>query len=157
MLLLATEGAGDVYHIARGNRARLYDLHYRKPTPLVPLCDIVEIAGRLDWRGGERTPLDEGAVRAAAARVRDEGFGAVAVALLFSFLNPAHELRVEEILREELDGVDGLALAPRRPRMAGVRTHLVGGRRGVHGAGHPALPRTAAGRDGARGSPSRCT
>src|SRR6476660_8356193 len=50
-------------------------------------------------------PLDESAVRTAAARVRDEGFGAVAVALLFSFLNPAHELRVEEILREELDGV----------------------------------------------------
>ena len=105
VLLLATEGAGDVYHIARGNRARLYDLHYRKPRPLVPLSDIVEIPGRLDWRGEERTPLDEAAVRAAAARVRDEGFGAVAVALLFSFLNPAHELRVEEILREELDGV----------------------------------------------------
>jgi N-methylhydantoinase A len=105
VLLLATEGAGDVYHIARGNRARLYDLHYRKPRPLVPLSDIVEIAGRLDWRGEERTPLDEDAVRAAAARVRDEGFGAVAVALLFSFLNPAHELRVEEILLEELDGV----------------------------------------------------
>jgi len=105
VLLLATEGAGDVYHIARGNRARLYDLHYRKPRPLVPLSDIVELPGRLDWRGEERVPLDEGAVRAAAARVRDEGFGAVAVALLFSFLNPAHELRVEEILREELDGV----------------------------------------------------
>src|SRR5579872_550610 len=66
VLLLATEGAGDVYHIARGNRARLYDLHYRKPTPLVPLSDIVEIPGRLDWRGEERAPLDEAAVRAAA-------------------------------------------------------------------------------------------
>lgn len=105
VLLLATEGAGDVYHIARGNRARLYDLHYRKPTPLVPLSDIVEIPGRLDWRGEERAPLDEGAVRAAAARARDEGFGAVAVALLFSFLNPDHELRVEEIMRDELNGV----------------------------------------------------
>jgi N-methylhydantoinase A len=105
VMLLATEGAGDVYHIARGNRARLYDLHYRKPRPLVPLSDIVEIPGRLDWRGEERVGLDEGAVRAAAARARDEGFGAVAVALLFSFLNPAHELRVEEILGEELDGV----------------------------------------------------
>ena len=105
VLLLATEGAGDVYHIARGNRARLYDLHYRKPRPLVPLSDIVEIPGRLDWRGEERTPLDEAAVRAAAVRVRDEGFGAVAVALLFSFLDPAHELRVEEILRDEVDGV----------------------------------------------------
>ena len=105
VMLLATEGAGDVYHIARGNRARLYDLHYRKPQPLVPLSDIVEIPGRLDWRGEERVPLDEAAVRAAAARARSEGFGAVAVALLFSFLNPEHELRVEEILLEELDGV----------------------------------------------------
>ena len=35
VLLLATAGAGDVYHIARGNRTRLYDIHYRKPTPLV--------------------------------------------------------------------------------------------------------------------------
>jgi N-methylhydantoinase A len=105
VLLLATEGAGDVYHIARGNRARLYDLHYRKPTPLVPLSDIVEIPGRLDWRGEERVPLDEAAVRAAVARARSEGFGAVAVSLLFSFLNPEHELRVEQIMREELDGV----------------------------------------------------
>ena len=54
---------------------------------------------------GSCTPLDEEAVRAAAARVRDEGFGAVAVALLFCYLDPAHELRVEEILREELDEV----------------------------------------------------
>jgi len=27
VLLLATEGAGDVYHLARGNRTRLYDIH----------------------------------------------------------------------------------------------------------------------------------
>jgi N-methylhydantoinase A len=105
VLLLATEGAGDVYHIARGNRARLYDLHYRKPKPLVPLSDIVEIPGRLDWRGEERVPLDEAAVRGAAERARSEGFGAVAVGLLFSFLNPEHELRVEQIMREELEGV----------------------------------------------------
>lgn len=105
VLLLGTEGAADVYHIARGNRLRLYDLHYRKPEPLVPLGDIVEIPGRLDYQGEERVPLDEDAVRAAAQRVRDEGFGAVAISFLFSFLNPAHELRAAEILREELDGV----------------------------------------------------
>ncbi len=102
VLLLATEGAGDVYHIARGNRMRLYDLHYRKPRPLVPLGDIVELPGRLDYTGAERTPLDEEAVRAVAARFRGEQFGAIAVALLFSYLNPAHELRVEQLLREEL-------------------------------------------------------
>ena len=151
VLLLATAGAGDVYHIARGNRARLYDLHYRKPTPLVPLSDIVEIAGRLDWRGEERTPLDEGAVRAAAARVRDEGFGAVAVALLFSFLNPVHELRVEEILLEELDGVT-ISLSHRvarewreyeRTSSAVVEAYTA--------PVDPPLPRTAAVGDGAAG------
>ena len=82
-----------VYHIARGNRTRLYDVHYRKPTPLVPRSDIVEIGGRLDYAGEELEPLDEAAIRAAAQRVKDEGFGAVAVAFLFSYLNPSHELR----------------------------------------------------------------
>jgi N-methylhydantoinase A len=105
ILLLATRGAGDVYHIARGNRLRLYDIHYRKPTPLVPRSDIVEIGGRLNYAGEELEPLDEEAIRAAARRAKEEGFGAVAVAFLFSFLNPAHELRAGEILAEELDGV----------------------------------------------------
>jgi N-methylhydantoinase A len=105
VLLLATRGAGDVYHIARGNRLRLYDIHYRKPTPLVPRSNIVEIGGRLNYAGEELEPLDEDAVRAAARRVRDEEFGAVAVAFLFSYLNPAHELRAGEILAEELPDV----------------------------------------------------
>jgi N-methylhydantoinase A len=101
VVLLATEGAGDVYHIARGNRTRLYDVHFRKPTPLVPRRDIVEIAGRLDSAGQELTPLDEEAVRAAARRARDEGAGGIAVAFLFSFLNPAHELRAAELIAQE--------------------------------------------------------
>src|SRR5690606_23464094 len=105
VLLLATRGAGDIYHIARGNRTRLYDIHYRKPTPLVPRADIVEVGGRLNYAGDELEPLDEEAIRAAARRARDEGFGAVAVAFLFSYLNPAHELRAGEILAEEIDGV----------------------------------------------------
>jgi N-methylhydantoinase A len=105
VLLLATRGAGDVYHVARGNRTRLYDVHFRKPEPLLPRADIVEIGGRLDYAGAELEPLDEDAVYAAARRARDEGFGAVAVAFLFSYLNPEHELRAEEIVRHELGGV----------------------------------------------------
>ncbi|GAB3509498.1 hydantoinase/oxoprolinase family protein [Amycolatopsis cihanbeyliensis] len=102
VLLLATAGAGDTYHIARGPRTRLYDLHYRKPEPLVPLRDIVEVGGRIGAAGEELDPLDEAAVRAAARRYRTEGFGAIAVGYLFSYANPAHERRTREILREEL-------------------------------------------------------
>jgi N-methylhydantoinase A len=102
VLLLATEGAADVYHIARGPRTRLYDLHYRKPRPLVPLRDIVRVRGRIDAAGQEIEPLDEAAVRRAASRYREEGFGAIAVGYLFSHVDPRHELRTAEILTEEL-------------------------------------------------------
>jgi N-methylhydantoinase A len=102
VLLLATQGAGDVYHIARGNRTRLYDIHFRKTEPLVPKHDIVEIKGRLNYRGEERIELDEQGIRDVAARVADEGFGAVAVAFLFSYVNPDHELQTARILHESL-------------------------------------------------------
>jgi N-methylhydantoinase A len=102
VLLLASAGAGDTYHIARGPRWRLYDLHYRKPDPLVPRRDVVEIGGRFSAEGEQLQPLDEDAVRAAAVRVRDEGFGAVAVGFLFSYKNASHELRARQILVEEL-------------------------------------------------------
>ncbi|GAA2269239.1 hydantoinase/oxoprolinase family protein [Nonomuraea roseoviolacea subsp. roseoviolacea] len=102
VLLLAGKGAGDVYRIARGNRDRMFDLRYRKPVPLVPGEDVAEVDGRLDWRGEELVPLDEDGVRRAARRVREEGFDAVAVCLLFSYADPRHEVRAGEILREEL-------------------------------------------------------
>ncbi|MTD15577.1 hydantoinase/oxoprolinase family protein [Nakamurella sp. YIM 132087] len=102
VLLLGTAGLEDTYHIARGPRLRLYDLHYRKPEPLVPRRDVVGIGGRIAADGAELTPLDEDAVRAAAGTAKERGLGAVAVAFLFSYANPAHELRAREILLEEL-------------------------------------------------------
>jgi len=116
VLLLATAGAGDVYHIARGNRTRLYDIHFRKPTPLVPRADIVEIGGRLNYAGEELASLDREAVRAAARRARDEGIGALAVAFLFSYINPAHELDAESILQEELGDDVSISLSHRIAR-----------------------------------------
>ncbi len=101
VLLLATEGVGDIYHIARSDGRGPFDIQYRKPAPLVPRADIVEIPGRLNATGAELEPLDDAALRAAARRAVDEGFDAVAVAFLFSYVNPAHELRAEAVLREE--------------------------------------------------------
>jgi N-methylhydantoinase A len=116
VLLVATEGAGDVYHIARGNRTRLYDIHFRKPEPLLPRADIVEIAGRFDYAGAELEALDEDAIRAAARRARADGFGAIAVAFLFSYVNPDHELLAEAILREELGDSVTISLSHRVAR-----------------------------------------
>jgi N-methylhydantoinase A len=105
VLLISTAGVGDVYHIARGNRMSMYNVHYRKPAPLVSLRDIVEVRGRLDYVGNELEPLDERDVEVAIERVRNEDFGAVAVAFLFSYVNSAHEARVAEMFAESLPEV----------------------------------------------------
>lgn len=102
VLLLAPAGLEDVYHIARGPRHELYNAQYRKPAPLIDRRDVVGIPGRLQYDGAEIAPLDEAAVRAAAERAREEEYGAIAVAYLFSYKNPAHELRTREIVQEVL-------------------------------------------------------
>ena len=105
VILLATKGAGDVYHIARGNRMDMYDIRYRKPAPLIPRRDIIPIGGRLDYDGSELIPLDRDDIRRAAHRIRSEGVRSAAVAFLFSYLNPDHEIAAAQALAELAPGV----------------------------------------------------
>ncbi len=116
VLLVASAGAGDVYQIARGNRDALYQIQYRKPDPLVGRADTVEVGGRLDSRGNEVEPLGESDVLAAARRFCDGGYTSIAVALLFSYEEPAHELRVLELLRRELGDDVSISLSHRLAR-----------------------------------------
>jgi N-methylhydantoinase A len=111
--VLTTRGFGDTLMIMRAT-GRVAGLsvferhHYRntqKPRLLVDERDIFEIDERIDYQGHVVVPLDEAGVRAIAARLRERGYEAVAVAFLFSHQNAAHEQRVREILREELPGV----------------------------------------------------
>jgi N-methylhydantoinase A len=103
--LLTTAGFRDVLEIGRGNFLRMYDVLYRRPTPLVPRGRCLEVRERLTAQGEVLVPLDEAAVREAAARLAAEGVESVAVCLLFSFRNPAHERRAAEILAAALPGV----------------------------------------------------
>lgn len=116
VLLLASQGVGDVYQIARGHRTNLYDVRYRKPTPIVPRKDTMEVPGRLRPDGSEREPLDEDAIRAAARRYKNEGFGSIAIGFLFSYVNDVHELAAERILREELGSDVQITLSHRVAR-----------------------------------------
>ena len=116
VLLLATAGIEDTYHIARGPRLELYNAQYRKPAPLIERKDVIGVGGRLDSQGQELVPLDELAVRQAARRAVDEGYGAVAVAFLFSYKNPSHELRAREILIEELGKSSQSPFRTKQPR-----------------------------------------
>lgn len=102
--LLITEGFRAVYEArgwARPEATDLIDPFYRKPPLLAPQGLTHGIPGRMDYQGNELAPLDEAAVREAAAKLRAEGVSSVAVCYLFSFRNPAHEERTAEILAEE--------------------------------------------------------
>ena len=88
--LVTTEGFRDVLEIGRGNFLRMYDVLYRRPTPLVPRGRRLEVGERVTARGEILAPLDEAAVRAAARQLAADGVESVAVCFLFSFRNPEH-------------------------------------------------------------------
>ena len=103
--MLVTRGFRDILEIGRQIRSRLYDVHLQKPAPLVPRRFSLEVTERLDHEGRVLQPLDLDEVRQAARRLRQEGVEAVVVCLLHSYLNPAHERAVAEIVRAELPDV----------------------------------------------------
>jgi len=100
--VLATAGFEDVLELGRQKRSRMYDLDMDPETPtfLAPRRRRVGIRERLDAGGRVLEALDEAQVRAEVLRLAAEGVQALAVAFLFSFVNPVHERRVREIARE---------------------------------------------------------
>lgn len=98
--LLTTEGFGDVLVIQRQLRYSPYDLALDRHAPLVPRAMVFEIPERMRHDGEVHRPLDDAAVEKIARILRDERVESVAVCLLHSYANPAHERRVAEILRE---------------------------------------------------------
>ncbi len=102
--LIATRGFGDVLEIARQDRPQLYRLCAPKPTPLVGEELRFEAAERVGPEGVVE-PLAAGEPERLVELVRDSGVEAVAVCLLFSYLDPTHEQRLAEHLRRELSGV----------------------------------------------------
>ncbi|MFD2782723.1 hydantoinase/oxoprolinase family protein [Novosphingobium pokkalii] len=103
--LLTTEGFRDVLALGSESRFDQYDIAMEKPAPLVPRKLRLGVAERMAATGEVLLPLDEAAVREAAARFRAEGIRAVAVAFLHAYANPAHEQQAARILAEEMPGV----------------------------------------------------
>jgi N-methylhydantoinase A len=98
--LLATEGFRDVLEIARGDRAEMYSLFWKRPDPLVPRRLRVPITERLLSNGSVHTPIDLDQVREAAKLFREEGCTAVAIAFLHAYANGEHELAAAQALRD---------------------------------------------------------
>lgn len=98
--LVTTAGFRDILFLQRQDRKRMYDLRYVKPKPVVDRRNIVEVTERVTAAGAVHTALDEDSVRAAAETLIGSGVKSVGVALLHSYANPDHEVRVREILRD---------------------------------------------------------
>lgn len=103
--LLTTKGFRDTLELRRNYRESLFDIRLPAPHPIVPRHMRLGVPERIDHRGQVVTSLDEAAVRASARQLRELDVQSIAVCLLFSFVNPVHELRVREILEEECPGI----------------------------------------------------
>ena len=98
--LITTHGFSDTLEIGRQNRRHLYRLDLPpKLSPQVPAEGRFEVTERLDHDGRVMTALDPGSVEDAIGRVERSGAEAVAVSLLHSYANPAHEEALGEKLR----------------------------------------------------------
>ncbi|CAI2931842.1 hydantoinase/oxoprolinase family protein [Aminobacter niigataensis] len=103
--LITTEGFRDVLEIGRGNRPDLYNLRSRTPEAFVPRHLRLEVEERLDARGEVLTDLKESDIFDCIATLKAEKVEAVGIIFLHSYINPAHEMRCAEIIREALPEV----------------------------------------------------
>ncbi len=103
--LISTRGFRDVLELRRSARSDLYDMFQDPPRVLVPRHRRLEITERLDATGTVIVPLDESEIPGLIKELKDLEVEAVAISLLFSFLNDHHECRLGEALREALPGV----------------------------------------------------
>ena len=97
--LVATRGFRDVLELRRSSRGDLYDLFQDPPATLMPRRRRFEITERIGADGQVATPLAEAEIDGLIADLKAARVEAIAVSLLFSFLNPAHEQRLGRRLR----------------------------------------------------------
>ena len=103
--LVTTQGFRDVLHIGRQDRPNLYDWRIRRPDPLVPRHLRFEVKERVLYTGEVLEPLDEEDLRTVVEKLRAARVDSVAVCLLHSYANPAHERAIGAALTRELPDV----------------------------------------------------
>jgi N-methylhydantoinase A len=103
--MVTTRHFRDVIEIRRGTKQDLWDAYADVAPPYIRRRDRFEVLERVDHAGEVTTPLDEEEARRVAGILRRRAVQTVAVCFINAHANPAHELRMREILEEELPGV----------------------------------------------------
>jgi N-methylhydantoinase A len=103
--LITTQGFRDVIEMRTESRFEQYDLNLTLPEPLLPRQFRFTVNERVNAKGEVMIDLDRAEVEAVAEQIAIGGFESVAVGLIHSYLNPAHEQMVREVLAERLPDV----------------------------------------------------
>jgi acetone carboxylase beta subunit len=106
--MICTAGFEDDILMGRGIQAwislpysdRLHAVTHRHPEPLLHRRDVIGVTERIDVFGGEAIPLYEQEVDDAARRLLAKGVEAIVIHFLYSYMNPEHERRAGEIVRQ---------------------------------------------------------
>jgi N-methylhydantoinase A len=127
--LLVTEGHRDEIEMRRVHKEQIWDPSYPAPPPIARRRARIAIPERLNFRGDVIRALDEDAVRRGVRRLQQLGVRSVAIMFLFSFVNPDHERRAAQIVREEFPDVEHISMShevmARGPEFERVSTTLV--------------------------------
>lgn len=100
--LITTEGHRDALEMAYEHRFEQYDVMIDRPPPLVPRWLRLPVRERMNAKGEAILPLDEASVAAILPALQREGVESLAVGLLHSYANSAHERRVAEIIADAM-------------------------------------------------------
>ena len=100
--LVTTKGFRDVIEMRTESRFEQYDLNLVLPKPLLPRNRRYVIEERMDADGNVLIELDRDALEALGDELAAAGYESVAVGLLHSYANDAHELAIEEVLKRKL-------------------------------------------------------
>lgn len=103
--LLCTKGFRDTLLIREGGKEDSYNIYMDYPPPYIPRRLTFGIPERISAEGTILRPLDEAAAIEIINRLRELDVEAVAISLLWSIMNPQHELRLGELLRKHLPGI----------------------------------------------------
>ena len=103
--LITTNGFKDILTLGREFRYDIYESHLTFPQPMVPRRWRFELMERMSASGAPILPLADSDIERAIRWLVEGEFSAVAICLLHSYVNPSHERKLAQAIREKVPRV----------------------------------------------------
>ena len=103
--VITTEGFKDILEIGRQKRPELYNPFFERPRPLIERHLRFGIKERINFKGEVLKPIDEQEIKSVAQKIKQEKVETIAIVFLHAYINPEHEKKAKEILKQQLPGM----------------------------------------------------